>query len=151
MICIKKLQQWSASLLILILCCTGCQGLLGVKRSQLGLSVVNLSNERISQVEILYGDQKISFCRISCVPTRDNDGGSVWSAYMPIEEKMTISWLDANKDRHELTIPIRERVVDINRLRRLNIVFHDGQVVVEQYLSNKNKNIFFYEELPLYP
>ena len=106
-----------------------------------GLSVANKGDSRISNVVIQYG--KIT--RKECVPfCHPKSGGGVWNAPMPIPETMQVTWETSDGQRRDVTVPVRSRVKDRNRLETLYLEFSGSQLSVQQRLGG-------YERLPLFP
>ena len=106
-----------------------------------GLSVANKGDSRISNVVIQYG--KIT--RKECVPfCHPKSGGGVWNAPMPIPDTMQVTWETSDGQKRDVTVPVKSRIKDRNRLRTLYLEFSGSQLSVQQGLTG-------YEEIPLFP
>lgn len=120
---------------------TACSTVGSLAEIEHGLSVANKGDSRISNVVIQYG--KIT--RKECVPfCHPKSGGGVWNAPMLISETMQVTWETADGQKRDVTVPVRSRVKDRNRLGTLYLEFSGSQLTITQRLDG-------YDSFPLYP
>ena len=142
---IIKVLLLAALLLGLLSACATAQGVGNVEH---GFYVDNKGDEPIHSVLISYGNLRLPFCDIRCLPKR---GGGGWNAPMPIQEEMQVTWQTADGKTHEARVPVRAKVKDMSRLATLYLQFNGAQLTVVQALHDSNPTILEFEKLPLYP
>ena len=119
----------------------GCSTVQSMGEIEHGLSVANKGDSRISNVVIQYG--KIT--RKECVPfCHPKSGGGVWNAPMLIPDTMQVTWETADGQKRDVTVPVKSRIKDRNRLGTLYLEFSGNQLTVRQRLDG-------YDTFPLYP
>lgn len=135
----RRLHVFAAAGVLIAL--AGCSTVPSSGEIEHGLSVANRGDSRISNVVIQYG--KIT--RRECIPfCRPKSGGGVWNAPMPIPDSMLVTWQTADGQNRDVTVPVRSRIKDRNRLRTLYLEFSGRELSVRQGLRGG-------EELPLFP
>lgn len=125
-----------------------CSSLLGSKNMEHGFSVKNNSEKKISNVVIHYGDRFIKFCEMQCYGKRSS---GVYGVNMPIQREMSVTWKTENGLKHEIRVPVKEKIIDIKRFRRLFLEFNDERLVVKQGAYFLIPGEVGWEESPLFP
>ena len=118
-----------------------CSTVLGLGEIEHGLSVANKGDSRISNVVIQYGKVTRKHCIPFCHPRSES---GLWNAPMLIPDTMQVTWETSDGQKREVTVPVRSRIKDRNRLETLYFEFSGSQLVVQQRLDG-------YERLPVFP
>lgn len=127
---------------------SACTTVQHVEKVEHGFAVKNVGNEIVRRVVIRYGAEKVSFCDPHCLPGR---GGGGWSAPMPIEDYMDVSWITADGQNLSVRVPVKEKIKDLSRFRRLFLEIKSTELVVKQGAYFSNPGLVGWEESPLYP
>lgn len=146
---IQRLSRWLAAVVFALL--GGCAAIpgSGFGKVEHGFNLEIVGQPAISDVLIRYGEFQRMFCDKD-IPCRKGYG-TFYGVYMPIQDQMQVTWKTADGQQHQAVVPVRGKVHDLSRFRRLFLRFNGEQLVVLQGSYYQNPGLAGWEEAPLYP
>ncbi|OGI41305.1 MAG: hypothetical protein A2140_02765 [Candidatus Muproteobacteria bacterium RBG_16_62_13] len=134
-------------LAVLFLTLAGCAMAQEAGKLEHGIDVTNKGTSVISEVAVRYGPVTRTFCERGC----GKGVGSYYGVHMPIQDEMFVSWKTADGKHHEVHFPVRSRIKEVKRFRRLLLRFDGGELIVHQGAYYERGALAGWDETPLYP
>ena len=119
------------------------------KELEHGFDVRNVGTQPVSDAIVRYGDFVRAFCDRG-IPCRKGYA-TFYGVNMPIQDSFTVTWKTAHGQDQRAFVPVRERLVDATRFRRLLLRFDGGSLTVLQGSYHREAGLPGWEEAPLYP
>jgi hypothetical protein len=120
----------------------------GLERTEHGFAVKNVGKEAIRRVVIEYGTETLPFCDPSCLP---GHGGGGWVAPMVVEEHMDVTWVTSNGQLNAVRVPVKARIGDLSKFKRLFLEFNGSSLAVFQGASFSSQGLVGWDKSPLFP